>query len=369
MTSNLHQLPETVGIAGAGLLGRLFAWKLLQSGCKVTLFEAGQFAPKPGDTFFPAAFTAAGMIAPLSEAVVSDQNIYRMGQFALQQWPEWLKTLPSVEPFFYQRGSLVVAHPQDVSELTQFEQELQFVLPECNTYARINQQQIHELEPDLNPVFSEGLLLSEEGHINNRQLLTALGKEIIRLGVTLRDQTSVNVQPNKIVTNTNEETFDWVIDCRGYGAKVQDKKLRGVRGETLAVQTKEFSLQRPVRLMHPRYQLYIVPKPHNIFLIGATQIESEDKSAVSLQSSLELSSALYTLSSAFAEARIIELGVNLRPAYQDNLPRIQIQHGLITANGLFRHGYLLAPAIIESVLAYLGNKEQTVFCNLLQDHR
>lgn len=358
--------PNNIAIAGAGLLGRLLAWQLLQANCKVTLFEAGSFTPNQPQTDRAAAFTAAGMIAPLSEAVVSDEGVYRMGQFALQQWPKWLSKLRiQTTSLFFQRGSLVIAHPQDFSELEQFERELQFVIPQCKSYHRVNQQQIQELEPDLNPHFSQGLFLEEEGHVDNRELLAVIGDEIISLGVNLRAFTKVSVAANKIITEKSEENFDLVIDCRGLGAKAQDLKLRGVRGETLHVETKEIQLQRPVRLMHPRYQLYIVPKPNHRFIIGATQIESEDRSPVTLQSSLELSSALYTLSPAFAEARIIEMDTNLRPAYMDNLPRVNIQDGLITANGLFRHGYLLAPAVVENILAHVFQRAEKNFSNLL----
>ena len=146
------------------------------------------------------------------------------------------------------------------------------------------------------------------------------------------------------------------------------RNLRGVRGETLHVETKEIHLQRPVRLMHPRYQLYVVPKPNHRFIIGATQIESEDHSPVTIQSNLELSSALYTLSPAFAEARIIEMDTNLRPAFMNNLPKVTINEGLITANGLFRHGYLLAPAVVENVLAHIFNKPEPIFSDLLNQH-
>ncbi len=147
-----------IAIAGAGLLGRLLAWKLLQAGCRVTLFEAGSFNPVEPQTNRAAAFTAAGMIAPLSEAVVSDANVYLMGQFALNQWPQWVKQLPTqTMPLFSQHGSLVIAHPQDTSELDQFERELGYIIPQCKTYHRVNQSQIRSLEPDLNPHFATGL--------------------------------------------------------------------------------------------------------------------------------------------------------------------------------------------------------------------
>lgn len=357
--------PNTIAIAGAGLLGRLFAWQLLARGCKVVIFEAGSFhQPKPANR--AAAFTAAGMIAPLSEAVVSDANIYRMGLYALQQWPRWLAELGGgAEALFFQHGSLAIAHPQDFSELEQFERELRYVIPECTRYQRINQRQIQELEPDLNPNFVDGLFLAEEGHLHNRELMKLLGEKIIALGGEVREQEPVEVFAGKIVGDNINENVDLVIDCRGLGAKSQQPQLRGVRGETLHVETKEIRLQRPVRLMHPRYQLYIVPKPNQKFIIGATQIESEDRSPMTLQSSLELSSALYTLSPAFAEARILEMDVNLRPAYMDNLPHITSEEGLITANGLFRHGYLLAPAVVANALAKIFNHTEQPFADYL----
>ena len=353
--------PHNIAIAGAGLLGRLLAWHLLRAGCKVSLFDAGDFDLHKNPSNRAAAFTAAGMIAPLSEAVVSDANVFRMGQYALQQWPMWLANLKTTEPLFFQRGSLVIAHQQDISELNQFENELGFVIPDCKSYSRVNQQQIQELEPDIHPHFQQGLFLAEEGHIHNRELLRLLGIEILHLGAALFENTSVEVSAYKIISETQEFTFDAVIDCRGLGAKSEQHKLRGVRGETLHVETKEITLNRPVRLMHPRYQLYIVPKPNHQFIIGATQIESEDRSPVSVQSTLELSSALYTLSPAFAEARILEMDVNLRPAYMDNLPKVKIQDGLISANGLFRHGYLLAPAVVENIIAKIFETGEDVF--------
>lgn len=361
-----QQLPKTIAIAGAGLLGRLLAWQLQRAGINITLFEAGSFTLDTPQTIRAAAFTAAGMVAPLSEAVVSDEGVYRMGIFALQQWPTWMTQLPATQaPLFFNNGSLVVAHQQDTSELEQFERELGFILPGCNGYQHVNQHEIHQLEPDLHSNFHSGLFLREEGHVNNREFLRLIGDAIIQSDICIRANTPVEVFPGKITTETGDEYFDLVIDCRGLGAKQQLRNLRGVRGETLHVETHEIHLQRPVRLMHPRYQLYVVPKPNNRFIIGATQIESEDRTPVTLQSSLELSSALYTLSPAFAEARIIEMDTNLRPAFMDNLPKVTVQDGLITANGLFRHGYLLAPAVVENVLGHIFNQEKKVFDDLL----
>jgi glycine oxidase len=108
--------------------------------------------------------------------------------------------------------------------------------------------------------------------------------------------------------------------------------------------------------MHPRWPLYIIPRGDNRFMIGATSIEREDN-GVSVRSALELLSAAYAVHSAFGEAKIVEIGAGLRPAFPDNLPRIAIDKDHIAVNGLYRHGFLLAPALAELTLGYVVRGE------------
>jgi glycine oxidase len=72
-----------------------------------------------------------------------------------------------------------------------------------------------------------------------------------------------------------------------------------------------------------------------------------------VRSALELLSAAYAVHPAFAEARIVEFGSGLRPAYRDNLPRIAVNNQRIAVNGLYRHGFLLAPALAELTVGYV----------------
>ena len=88
-------------------------------------------------------------------------------------------------------------------------------------------------------------------------------------------------------------------------------------------------------------------------MLGATSIEAEDN-GVSVRSALELLGAAYAVHPAFAEARIVEFGSGLRPAFPDNLPRITIgKDNTIAVNGLYRHGFLIAPALAELTLGYV----------------
>jgi len=169
--------------------------------------------------------------------------------------------------------------------------------------------------------------------------------------VVWHENTKVHsIKSGVIRLEDKSENFDWVFDARGLGANEEVKNLRGVRGEVFWLDAPEVNITRPTRMLHPRYKIYIVPRPNNRYIIGATEIESEDKSPMSVRSSLELLSAVYSMHTGFAEARIVNMVTNCRPAMKDNLPRIENSDRLTRINGLYRHGYLMAPAIVEQAL-------------------
>ena len=328
----------SIAVLGGGLAGRLTAWQLAQQGFQVALFERGSRAGEQS-----AAYIAAAMLAPLAEAVEATPLVVALGHQSLPLWRQVLARLP--EPVFMQQnGSLVVWHAQDKPLAIQFEQHV------CrgataNTAEQWHAAHIAANEPQLSGRFQQALFLAGEGQLDNRQTLLALARGLEQSGVTCHWHTETT--PNEL-----HQRFDWVIDCRGFGAKnawnaLERSKLRGVRGEVARVYAPEISLNRPVRLLHPRYPLYIAPKQNQIFVVGATQLESEDYSEVSVRSGLELLSALYAVHPAFGEAKILELASNLRPTLQHHNPEIRFhqQHQLIEVNGLFRHGFMIAPAV------------------------
>lgn len=345
MTSPLH-----IGIAGAGLAGRTLAWRLLRTGCRVTLFDSRQRAEL--DT---ASMTAAAMLSPLAELSVSDEVVFALGQRSMQLWPRWIAELAEGggEPvYFRQKGTLVVAHAPDQSSLDHFSRLLQHKLPgACRA-------QVHTLdaaglaaqEPALAGRFGGGLFLESEGQLANDQWMAALATEIDRLGVTWHEGVAVErVEEGRIVCTSGAHAVDVAVDARGVGSQAQWPQVRGVRGEVLRVECPGVTLQRPVRLMHPRYALYVAPRPDHQFVVGATELESEDTGPVTLRSTLELGSALYSLHPAFGEARVLRLSAALRPALDDHRPAVALRGGVWHINGLYRHGYLCAPAVVDEL--------------------
>ena len=175
-----------------------------------------------------------------------------------------------------------------------------------------------------------------EAHLEPRRALPGLAEALAKRGVAIR------LGVDRAV---DRDGGDFTIDCRGLAARDVLPDLRGVRGEMVVIRSREVSLSRPVRLLHPRIPLYIVPRGEGVFMVGATMIESEARGGVSVRSAVELLNAAYALHPAFGEAEILELGADLRPAFPDNLPAVRHGPNGLLVNGLYRHGFLLAPAM------------------------
>ncbi|MDH2405250.1 FAD-dependent oxidoreductase [Bradyrhizobium sp. SSUT18] len=314
---------STVSIIGAGIAGAWQALLFAQAGHAVTLHERGDAEMTDATSHW-----AGGMLAPYCEAEVSEPIISRLG---LRSLDIWRRELPDT-PF---NGSLVVAHSRERNDFERFARMTQ-------GHRRLDAANLAELEPSLEGRFRDALFFPTEGHVEPRRVLPKLHERIRAAGGTIKFESCVSAA----------ELDGIVIDCRGLAARDEQPDLRGVKGEMILIETGEVQLARPVRLIHPRWPLYVIPREDNLFMLGATSIEAED-TGVSVRSALELLGAAYAVHPAFGEARIVEFGSGLRPAFPDNLPRIGIRGGKISVNGLYRHGFLIAPVLAELTLAYV----------------
>jgi glycine oxidase len=312
-----------VSIIGAGVAGAWQALLFAKSNRTVTLFERGDAAMTQATSHW-----AGGMLAPYCEREASEPLVARLGIRSLELWREQFPDTPF-------NGSLVVAHSRDRADFERFARM-------TTGHRRLDTDAVTALEPSLDRRFRDALFFADEGHVEPRRILPQLHARIKAAGGTIRFDSER--QP--------DELDGIVVDCRGLGARDRFPELRGVKGELIIVETSEIELSRPVRLLHPRWPLYIIPRADHQFMIGATSIEREDD-GISVRSALELLSAAFAVHPAFAEARIVEIGSGLRPAFPDNLPRIAIDNQRIAVNGLYRHGFLLAPALAELTLGYV----------------
>ncbi len=366
--------PQRIALAGAGLLGRLLAWQLARAGHQLDVYD-----PAPGpDARGAAGWTAAGMLSPVSELECADENVYRLGLRSLQLWPMLIEGLPPVplsgrlsasdaaaparqghaadtpHPVdLHMRGSLLLAHRGDEGAAARVVDLLAGKAPAGQAPRRIDLQALSALEPDIRGP-AHAWLMEGEGQIDTWQAMLALALGAEGAGARFHwGQVIERAEPGRLHTAQGPVSADLVLDLRGTGARPQ-LPVRGVRGEIVHLHAPGLRLNRPLRLLHPRHRVYIVPRAGGRVLVGASEIESEDASPISLRTSVELMAAAHSVLPALAEARVVFTDTNLRPALPDNLPTLVSEPGLVRVNGLFRHGWLIGPALAEQALVAAG---------------
>ncbi|MCQ0091973.1 FAD-dependent oxidoreductase [Roseovarius sp. M141] len=316
-----------VTILGAGVAGLWAARALLAHGIRPQLFD--RHGP-PGP--HGCSWWAGGMLAPDCEGAVAEPAVVIHGAGAAAHWAEVTEVQSN--------GTLVLALDRDRADLGRFASR-------TSGHRTVTADEIAALEPHLAGRHRRGLFFADEAHLVPRRALADLTAGLAAEDVTVQ---RVEAKPGDLP--------GIVIDCRGFAAQADLLNLRAVRGEMVLLRAPEIELTRPVRLLHTRHPLYIVPRGDGLFMLGATQIESAARGPVTARSALELLSAAYALDPRFGEAEIVEFGADLRPAFPDNVPRI-IQRGrVLHLNGLYRHGYLMAPALARQAAGFIATSEK-----------
>ncbi len=310
-------------VIGAGVAGLCVAEALSRVDVTVELVERAAQAGQGCSRY------AGGMIAPWCELENAEPLVAQLGEEALAFWTQRI-------PVARRAGSLVVAPPRERAELRDF-------AARTRNFETRDGAGVAALEPALAGRFDAALYFPAEAHLDPRAALAALAAELAsRANVTLRFGVDARSLP---------PASGWTVDCRGFSARAALPGLRGVKGEMLVLRSADVLLSRPVRMLHPRRPVYVVPRGDGLFMIGATMIENEEAARVTARSVVELVNSAFVIHPAFAEAEIVEMGSDLRPAFADNLPRLVRRDRTLFVNGLFRHGFLLAPALAARAAA------------------
>ncbi|MDJ0860026.1 MAG: FAD-dependent oxidoreductase [Dinoroseobacter sp.] len=308
-------MTRSIAVLGAGVAGLCVATELSDRGLDVSIHDP---AGEPGA--HGCSWWAGGMLAPYCEYENAEPPVLINGQMALAWWSQKTEVA--------HKGTLVVAQPRDRGDVARF-------AARTEGYETVDSARIQDLEPDLGRRFPAGLFFAGEGHLDPRRALTDLVARLRAQGVEIQ---TLPPAPER-----------QIVDCRGLAAQDRLANLRGVRGEMALIRSRDVTFTRPIRLLHARIPLYVVPRGDGVYMLGATMIESSARGPMTVRSALELLSAAYALNPAFGEAEILEFGTDLRPAFPDNLPRVVEKDGVLYVNGLYRHGYLMAPALAQQV--------------------
>ncbi|SCM72522.1 Glycine oxidase [uncultured Pleomorphomonas sp.] len=309
-----------VAIVGAGPMGLVTALMCARAGLKVAIYERqGDFSASP-------AWNGTGVLAPDCEADVADATIVDLGRRSLDLWPTLI-------PGFTLNGALVLGNRRQPTALDDYSS---FVL----NYEWADEERIAALEPSLAGIYNRGMYFPQAAHADPRVLFTGLKEVLEAAGIRIR--------------------FDWIgtidglqaeriVDTRGLGARDRFPELRAVTAEMAQVRSHKIELNRPIRLLHNRHALYVTPRGQGIYVIGATTVD-DDRSGVSVRSAGELMTHAVSLLPAFADAEVVELRSGLMPVLMNGVPKVVVGDRIIAVNGLYRYGWMVAPAIAEDLL-------------------
>jgi glycine oxidase len=139
--------------------------------------------------------------------------------------------------------------------------------------------------------------------------------------------------------------------------------VRPVKGQILRMHGDEALLpSRTVRGLVSGSSIYLVPRAHGHFVVGATVEELGADTTVTSGGVYRLLRDAQRVLPAVAELELVEASAGLRPGTPDNSPLIgpagpEGPDGLLLATGHYRNGVLLAPETAAVVVAMLTGEE------------
>jgi glycine oxidase len=350
-----------VAVVGAGVIGLAVAWRLAQRGLRVIVLERGSEPARETSS------VAAGMLAPISEAIATEVPLMRLGLASVQAYPGFVSELEDItgmDTGYLPCGTLLAARDGDEAEALGRELSLRESLGlEAH---RLRASEARRLEPALAPTLRLALEVPDDHAIDPRKLTAALVRALSSAGGELRTAAAVAALSTEAERVTGVRLADtgeligaenvviaagpWSSSLDGVpaGASVP---VHPVKGQILRLHDPSGPglLTRVVRYTGG----YLVPRGDGRYVLGATMEERGFDTTVTAGAVFELLRDAFELVPSVSELVIDELSVGLRPATPDNAPALGpgALPGLHWATGHFRHGVLLTPITAKIVTA------------------
>jgi len=355
-----------VAVVGAGVIGLAVAWRAAQRGLKVIVLERGAEPARETSS------VAAGMLAPISEALATEVALMRLGLASVSAYPEFVEELhdaTGMDTGYLRCGTLLAARDGDEAEA--LERELALRERFGLAVHRLRPSEARLREAALAPTLRLALEIPDDHAIDPRKLtaaladaLTAAGGEL-RLGATVASvETAGERATGARLADGERVAAEQVVVAAGPWSSSLDGIPAGasvpvhpVKGQILRLHDPAGPglLTRVVRFTGG----YVVPRGDGRYVLGATMEERGFDTTVTAGAVFELLRDASELLPSVTELVIDELSAGLRPATPDNAPAIGSGaiSGLHWATGHFRHGILLTPITAQIVAAGLAGDD------------
>jgi glycine oxidase len=362
-------VPELL-VLGDGPWGLAIAWRAARLGAEVALVSGAE----P-----PAAWVAAGMLAPWSEAADGEEGLHRLMLRALARWPRFADDLAAAageDPGVGGRGALMVAARAEHVPLVRHHRERLARLGHDVAWSAGSA--LRDAEPGLGPSVSGGLLLPDESAVDPRALLGALASACSRAGVeqvrgpaaALLRRPDGRVCGAALADGRHVEAGRVVlaagVGCPPLAPRVP---IRPVKGQILRLRPRD-GASAPLEHTVRTPAVYLLPRASGEVVAGATVEEAGDRDVLAGAVHELLDEAVQVVPDV-REMVLAESAAGLRPATPDGLPAIgpDPEDDLLWATGGYRHGVLLTPLAAEVTLAALGRTAPDPDAELLRPDR
>lgn len=357
----LRSMAADVIVVGGGVIGCSIAWRLAQSGLKVTVVERGRVGCE-------ASRAAAGMLSPQGESQTAGPffDLCLRSRAMYRSFAEELTEAADIDVEYNDRGTLfVVLQGEDDRERTRWASwQFEAGLP----LEHVTANELRKIEPAVTESASRAIFLPEEHQVENRRLMDALEVAIKRASVDLIEGvevTAIRTERGRVTgVSTPNQAFDAgaVVVAAGtwsarllkpLGLKVE---LIPARGHMLAVKPGGNQI---IRVLHSS-KVYLVPRRDGRILIGATvEYAGFDKTITVEALNYLLAGALEVMPS-LRDAEVVEAWSGLRPDTADHLPVLGPGgiENLWLATGHFRNGILLAPLTADLIAECVTNNRR-----------
>ena len=360
-----------VVIAGAGVIGAAIAWQAASAGLDVVVVD-----PDCGEA---ASLVAAGMLAPVSEALFGEDALLRLNLLAIQRFPAFVAELEEAagrQAGLRREGTLAVAYdPGDhaaLARLTAFRRAAGLDAQE------LDHRECRKLEPFLAPDVRGGVLFAGDWSVDNRRYAAALGEAMRAAGVRTvqdrvvevcaRDGTARGV---RLAGASGTDTADcaavvvaagcWSGGVAGLPDPLRSA-IRPVKGQLLRLRLPGGMppvLRHSVRATVRGAEVYLVPRADGEMIVGATLEERGPDLTVTAGALHDLLHDAMSVLPVTSELILAETCAGLRPGTADNGPIVGESGvpGLFVAAGHYRNGILMSPVTADAIVSRLTGRQ------------
>jgi glycine oxidase len=334
-----------VTVVGAGPIGLAVAWRCAIRGMQVTLYD-----PAPGSG---AAYVAAGMLAPVTEAHFGERTLTALLVAAAARWPDFAVELADQtgrELGYRTEGTLFVALTSD--DLAEAERLWTYQRDLGLPVTPLRPAELRAREPLLAPRLRGGALAPDDHQVDPRRLVAALRAAVEAAGVRMVTQ--------PVAALAELPATGRVVVAAGCGtAALTGVPVRPVKGQILRLRAPGGAapgFRHVIRGYADGRSVYLVPRTDGEVVVGAT-VEERGDLDVTAGAVLELLRAASDVLPELDEYALVEARAGLRPGTPDNAPLVGPLPGrpdVLVATGHYRNGIVLTPLTADLVADLLA---------------